>query len=135
MIVREEQSSRGFLQPDRQLEHFLPLRRAERRARNIARKIERIDVGKTPRLIFAIRVGKRFELRPGRPLLIAEPGWKLSRARLERTGKNRGGGWLLRRFEFHGFVENGCLVSHSRRIRRRRRPETAALALVLGAER
>ena len=49
-------------------------------------KIEKIDIGKSPGLIFARRLRQPFELRPGSALLIAKPIGKVRRS--GRAGKN-----------------------------------------------
>ena len=50
------------------------------------RKIEKIDIGKTPELIFARRRRKRLEFFPSFALLLAKPIGKI--ARFDRARKN-----------------------------------------------
>jgi len=53
-------------------------------------KIEKVDIGKTPKLIFSRRGAKQLKLFPRFALLLAKPIRKI--ARLDGSGKNRAGG-------------------------------------------
>ena len=122
LIVRENQPAGDCIEPGRAIENFVALDLRQSGRLRVTGKIERIDTRKTPGLVFAIRERKRFELCPSGTLLIAKPTGKFG-ARARRAGKNRRPGMFLRRFEFHYFIENSCLVSHARKIRRKRRSE------------
>src|SRR5436190_21962356 len=125
LIVRKEEPSGGRLKPSRPLEDFVTLGLGQLRWLGVTGKVELIDAGKSPGLILSIWEGKRFEFRPGRPLLVLEPTGKIGVAHWRRAGHNRRSGMFLRRFAFHYFIENSCLVSHARKLDANGGPETA----------
>ena len=69
-------------------------------AKNERREIERVYIGKTPRLIFPIRHRQRSEARPGFLLPLAKPMRQIVRPARRKAGKNRARGMFLRRFDF-----------------------------------
>ena len=78
LIVGKNYAAADFVEARSALENFFAVRFAERRAVEVGRKIERIDIRKTPCLIFAGRLRKLLKFRPANALLIAEPAGKIA---------------------------------------------------------
>ena len=87
LIARKNQARRVFVEPARILQNIFAIVFRKQIADFEWRQIEKINIGKSPALIFSRRVRQRFELFPRCALLITKPIWKI--ARLGRAGENR----------------------------------------------
>src|SRR5882724_1193462 len=76
LVVAENKASRGLIETAREIENLCAFLFTQGRGVIKGREIEKSDVGKSPRLIFACRHRQRFELFPCTLLLIAKPRWK-----------------------------------------------------------
>src|SRR6266571_8106407 len=89
LIVRENHPRGDFIQTAGIFQNVAAIVIREH-ARNFERrKIEKIDIGKAPELIFAVWRWQRLELPPSFGLLVAKPLRQFPR--LDRTGENRAG--------------------------------------------
>ena len=79
LIASENQSRRDFLKSARLLENRVANIITLSSAKLERRKIEKIDIGKPPELIFTRRRRKRFELFPRFTLLVAKPIREIAR--------------------------------------------------------
>src|SRR5438477_9498249 len=86
-IAGENQSRRDFIESARLLKDRVANTITLSSTKLEWRKIEKIDIGKSPELIFARRRRKRLELRPRFTLLLAKPVREI--ARLLRSRKDR----------------------------------------------
>jgi len=89
LIAGENQSRRDFIKSARLLENRVANIITLSSAKLERRKIEKIDIGKPPELIFTRRRRKRLELSPRFTLLLAKPIREI--ARVIRAGQNRSG--------------------------------------------
>ena len=87
LIVRKDHARRDFIESARLLQNSCAIVFGKQIAEFERRQIEKIDIGKSPELIFARRRRKRLKLLPGCALLLAKPIREI--ARLDRAGKNR----------------------------------------------
>src|ERR1051326_48275 len=87
LIVRKNHPARELIEPARILQNIFPIIFRERTGTLERHKIEKIDIRKAPRLIFASWSWNRFEFFPGLVLLLAKP---IGQFAIDRAGKNSG---------------------------------------------
>src|SRR5205807_3790542 len=84
LIVRENQTPRFAIERRRSFKDFDLLIVGRCITQSIGRKIERTDVGKSPGLIFARRIGRRGKFAPALFLLLLKPPREITRTLLRR---------------------------------------------------
>ena len=93
LVASENQTRRDFVEPARLLENRIAVLVRQCSAELERSKIEKIDIGKSPGLIFSRRIRQRLKLLPSHGLLIMEPIGEVTRAGWARKDRARNVRW------------------------------------------